>query len=163
MTFFFNRKHLLLDIGCLSSICGHLYYIRCGFFGENTREANSLSYMDFYNHKMPKNVEINLSANNSSALIAPTRSEIRIELPTIHIPFPTRKQVIDKVVKSAKRIVHPVSLLSAFTLSAMSCLEIYIPVFTILLAVVCALSSNISFYLIYKDVCRENEDELQEN
>lgn len=112
---------------------------------------------------MTKRNEFNIGMNSSSAIVAPTRSEIRIELPTIHIPFPTRKQVIDKVVKSAKRIVHPVSLLSAFTLSAMSCLEIYIPVFTILLAVVCALSSNISFYLIYKDVCRENEDELQEN
>lgn len=112
---------------------------------------------------MTKGNEFNLSTNNSSALIAPTRSEIRIEFPTIHVTLPTRKQVIDKVVKSAKRIVHPVSLLSAFTLSAMSCLEIYIPVFTILLAVVCAISSNISFYLIYKDVCRENEDELQEN
>lgn len=112
---------------------------------------------------MTKGNEFNLSANNSSALIAPTRSEIRIELPTIQITLPTRKQVLEKVVNFAKRIVHPVSLLSAFTLSAMSFLEIYIPVFTILLAVVCALSSNISFYLIYKDVCRENEDELQEN
>lgn len=163
MTFFFNRKHLLLDIGCLSSICGHLYYIRCGFFGENTREANSLSYMDFYNHKMPKNVEINLSMNNSSALVAPTRSEIRIELPTIRIMLPTRKQVLEKIIRFAKRIVYPVSLLSTITLSAMSCLEIYIPVFSILLAVLCALSSNISFFLIFKEMCRENEDELREN
>lgn len=112
---------------------------------------------------MTKGHEFNIGMNNSSALVAPTRSEIRIEFPTIHVTLPTRKQVLEKVVKSAKRIVHPVSLLSAFTLSAMSFLEIYIPVFTILLAVVYAISSNISFYLIYKDVCRENEDKLQEN
>lgn len=101
-------------------------------------------------------MKINKDTNNSSALIAPSRSEIRIELP--HVTVPSWKDVLQKVCSAYPKISHKVSLCSALALSSMCVFEIKVPMpLMILLGTVAYFSSCISFHLIYSETSKEEE------
>lgn len=105
---------------------------------------------------MPKKVEINQSTNNSSALVAPTRSEIRIEIPTINISVPSKKKILNGLLTVTKRLVHPVAISSAAFLSGVSLLEVHPSLFVLIpLTVICAVSVTTSFLIIYKEMLGE--------
>lgn len=94
--------------------------------------------------------------NNSSALVAPTRSEIRIEIPTINIPLPSKKKILEGLLTIAKKLVHPVAISSTALLSGISLLEVHPSLFVLIpLTVVCAVSATASSLIIYKEVLGE--------
>lgn len=96
------------------------------------------------------------SMNNSSALIAPSRSEIRIELPTI--AFPSWKAILNAACIGCQKIAHKVSLCSVFAISSIRFfgLNISLPAMVIL-SVVAMFSSIASFFIIYREVANEPE------
>ena len=110
---------------------------------------------------MPTKMKINQSTNNSSALIAPNRSEIRIELPSVSIP--SWKSVFKTACSIYLGIAHKVSLCSVVALSSICTLELNVSLAAMItLSVVTFLSSTVSFYLIYSEVAKE-EDSTWEN
>lgn len=106
-------------------------------------------------------MKINQSTNNSSALIAPSRSEIRIELPSVSIP--SWKSVLKTACSIYLKVAHKVSLCSVAALSSICTLELNVSLTAMIaLSVVAFFSSTISFYLIYNEVAKE-EDSTWEN
>lgn len=106
-------------------------------------------------------MKINQSTNNSSALIAPSRSEIRIELPSVSIL--SWKSVFKTVCKIYLKIAHKVSLCSVAALSSICTFEFNVSLTAMIaLSVVSFFSSSISFYLIYNEVSKEG-DSIWEN
>jgi len=105
---------------------------------------------------MTKRNEFSTGANNSSALVAPRRSEIRIEVPSISISVPSKKKILNGLLSFAKKIVHPVALSSTTLLSGISLLDVHPSLFIIVpLSAICAVSAISSFFLIYKEVQEE--------
>lgn len=146
-------KYTIINIGCLYS--WHKppsTSVLCSFGHENRVKQPFLCVFNS-SEKMTKRNELNTGMNNSSALVAPTWSEIRIEIPSISITLPSRKKVLNKISSVAKRVVHPAALSSTTLLCGMSLLEVPAPFFVIiLLAIVCVISETASFLLIYKEV-----------
>lgn len=104
---------------------------------------------------MTKGNEFSKSINNSSALIAPSRSEIRIEFPLISIP--SWKSVLKTVCSTYYRIAHKVSLCSVAALSSICMFELNVSSLSMIaLFAVAIVSSNVSFYLIYNEVAKED-------
>lgn len=94
--------------------------------------------------------------NNSSALIAPSRSEIRIELPSVSIP--SWKSVFKTACSIYLKIAHKVSLCSVAALSSICVLELNVSLEAMItLSVVSFLSSTVSFFLIYNEVAKEED------
>lgn len=94
--------------------------------------------------------------NNSSALIAPSRSEIRIELPSVSIP--SWKSVLKTVYNTYLKAAHKVSLCSVAALSSVCTLELNVSLAAMItLSVITFLNSTISFYLIYNEVSKEGD------
>ncbi len=110
---------------------------------------------------MTKGNEFNIDMNSSSAIVTPTRSEIRIELPTITIPtwkLPTRSAVMHVFRTIAIKAVHPLALLSAFLCSTIRILEVEMSKFPAILFILIAfISFNASFFLILKNVIAEED------
>lgn len=105
---------------------------------------------------MTKRNEFNTVTNNSSALVTPARSEIRIEIPTISISIPSRKKILNGLLTVAKKLVHPAAISSAALLSGISLLEVHPSLFVLIpLTVVCAVSATASSLIIYKEVLGE--------
>lgn len=103
---------------------------------------------------MTKGNEFSKSTNNSSVLIAPSRSEIRIELPSVSIP--SWKFVLKTVFKNYLKVAHKVSLCSVAALSSICMFELNVSLMAmIVLSAVSVISSNVSFYLIYNEVAKE--------
>lgn len=101
---------------------------------------------------MTKGNEFSKSINNSSALIAPSRSEIRIELPD----FLSLGQLIQTVCVALFKITHKVSLCSSFVCMLISILEINLSLMIIVpLFTVAIFSSISSFLIIYKELLEE--------
>lgn len=93
--------------------------------------------------------------NNSSALIAPTRSEIRVEISSIFLSF--WREVVKYVENTYCKIAHKVSLCSVLTLFAICILPIYVPIFVMItLSIVTVLSSIFSFFIIYNELMEED-------
>lgn len=100
-------------------------------------------------------MKINQSTNNSSALIAPSRSEIRIELPSVSIP--SWKSILKNVCRTYLKVAHKVSLCSVAALSSICMFELNVSLMAmIVLSAVSVVSSNVSFYLIYNEVAKED-------
>lgn len=93
--------------------------------------------------------------NSSNALIAPTRSEIRVEISSIFLP--SWREVIKSVENTFCKIAHKVSLCSVLTLFAICTFPIYVPIFAIVaLSVVTVLSSILSLFIIYNELMEED-------
>lgn len=104
---------------------------------------------------MTKVNDFNQSMNNSSALIAPTRSEIRVELP--HVYLPSRREMLKAFQNVYCKIAHKVSLCSSLTLSAICMFQQHVSVVAIIALSVVAVSSSIaSFFIIYKEFMKED-------
>lgn len=104
---------------------------------------------------MPKKVELNQSVCNSSAFVSPCRSEIRIELPSISLP--SWKSVLKTVCSTYLKIAHKVSLCSVAALSSIYMLNLNVSLLAMIaLFAVAIVSSNVSFYLIYNEVTKED-------
>lgn len=92
--------------------------------------------------------------NNSSALIAPTRSEIRVEFPSAYLP--SWKKILKFVHDTYCKIAHEVSLCSVLTLFAICTFPIYVPILVMItLSIVMVLSSIFSFFIIYNELMEE--------
>lgn len=104
---------------------------------------------------MPKKVELNQSVCNSSAFVTPSRSEIRIEFPSVSIP--SWRSVLKTVCSTYYRKAHKVSLCSVVALSSICMFELNVSSLSMIaLSAVAIVSSNVSFYLIYNEVAKED-------
>lgn len=103
---------------------------------------------------MTKGNEFSKSTNNSSALIAPSRSEIRIELPDVHLP--SLEMMFQATCISLKKITHKVSLCSVFVCVLLYFLEINLSLIVIVPLFILAIFSSIaSFFIIYNELLIE--------